>query len=333
MSHALRVASATTTGIQAPATTDAPDALDTFMWQADPRSLRLMFLSGQVGRILGAPATRWIEDRHPWRSIAGHDHNRVELALRRAVRFDGDGEIEFTALDAAGRAFAARLVIRVARPIGAAVRLWGLMTDISHEHRESIVRLDPAASPLVAPPIIRRAGRFVAVGIAAMFASYALAVSAIRPMTAEPPTAVAIQRADRLEEALQEHATDEALLEDAVGSIESSVGELVALGPKLAGKLDALTALRAKIAELIALTPPELAGRLRALLAELDRVAIPSSTAPSSSSSEAPATDVDAPADDAPDAGSPQNAPATAPAQAPTGAPSSVPTDGVTRLR
>jgi hypothetical protein len=227
--------------------TDSPDTLDTFLWQADPGTLRLLFVSGQVERILGAHAGEWLADRHPWRTIARGERHHIELALRHAVREVGDVELEFTATDTSGNSFAARLIIRVARPVGAPIRLWGLMTDCSREHREITRPVVRVPVTLIAPPIIRRATRFVGFCLAAIFATYALAVSAHRPMPAAPPTAAAIQRADRLGQALADHTAEEQVLESAIVSMEASVGELVGLG-RLASRRTELDALRARIA-------------------------------------------------------------------------------------
>lgn len=325
MTSAIRKNEATLV-LDGPPTSDAPNALDTFMWQADPRTLRFVFTSGQVGRILGAVAQRLIEDRRPWHTIAGPDRHRVELALRSAVREGRDGQIDFVALDAGGRSFEARLAIRINAPQGGAVRLWGLFTDLSGGGQR-LDRQPPARSalPLVAPPALRRAGRFAFLGLATVFASYALAVSTLRPLPSSPPTAVAIQRADHLENVLNDYAADETVLTEALGSIEASVVELAALEPGTLGTLPALEELRIKIAKLLALTPPELAGRLRALLAKIDRIAATPSTRP------VPVSKPDPPAGGAPPASShaPQqpSAPSGAPAEAP-GPPSGVPGTG-----
>jgi hypothetical protein len=324
MSHALRTASRLEVIIPAEAKVahNAPDIVDTFLWQADPRTLRFVFVSGQVGRILGADAARWLADRQPWRTIAGADRNRVEMALRRAVREDGDGEIEFTAVDADGMSFPARLIIRVARPLGAPVRLWGLMTDSSPEHRESTLPVAPTSHPLVAPPIVRRGARFAAVGLAAVLASYALVVSALRPVSADAPLVVAIQTVDQLEQILDQHAADALKLENVVGSMEASVSELVALGPEISGQITTLEALRAKISDLIAWSPPALAGRLRALLVKIDRATPKNVAPPAPESKPAPppaGADLTRPNSE-PAPGAPTSAPAAPPA-APSEAP------------
>lgn len=253
-----------------------PGPAATFLWQAEPDTLRFSFVSGQVERIVGQHNDWWLSHPHPWRALAqGADRQRVHDALRSAARAGRDGELRFKAVDHAGRVFDAQLVIRVAVEAGA-TRLWGLLTDLSGEERT--FDETPARPALPSPPIFGRAARLIAASVAIASGMYALAVATVRPPDTRP-AAVAIREADRLERALDERAAEEEALARVVVQISSTVEQLVA---GAAQPEDALTLarLRDRIRALLARAVPPLSERLRRLLAQIEHAGarVPSKT-------------------------------------------------------
>src|SRR5881409_772165 len=79
------------------------DFIDAFMWQADPATLSINFVTTSVRDLLGHPVSRWMGAPKIWgANIHPRDRGRVVRCLR-ATGLDGaDREVEFRAEHADG---------------------------------------------------------------------------------------------------------------------------------------------------------------------------------------------------------------------------------------
>jgi diguanylate cyclase (GGDEF)-like protein len=112
------------------------DFLNAFMWQADPATLAMSFVTASVREVLGYPASRWRGDPEHWSAnILPQDRDRVVDSIR-ATGADGcDRRVEFHADHADGSTLLLRLAVRrVTSPSGEG-ELWGVITDITGDAR------------------------------------------------------------------------------------------------------------------------------------------------------------------------------------------------------
>ena len=109
------------------------DDLDGVVWEADPISLRFLFVSGRAASLLGYPLERWRDEPAFWADrLHADDRERVLLAIRDAVTSRRDLQVEYRLVAADGRAVWVRQTGRaVVDPAGQVVRLRGLLVDIS----------------------------------------------------------------------------------------------------------------------------------------------------------------------------------------------------------
>lgn len=106
------------------------DFLDAFMWQADPRTLEITFVTDGVNEILGHPIEAWLGDPKHWsQSIHVEDRERVIDTLRATGRDGVDRDVEFRARAADGEIHTLRHAIRLIAPPSGENELWIITTD------------------------------------------------------------------------------------------------------------------------------------------------------------------------------------------------------------
>jgi signal transduction histidine kinase/PAS domain-containing protein/ActR/RegA family two-component response regulator len=108
-------------------------AIDAVVWEADAETLRVSFVSDQAVKLLGYGIDRWHAAPGSWLDLLhDEDRERVACALRAAGRDGRDQEVEYRAVDAAGRTVWLRhRFAAVKGPTGRAELLRGLITDIT----------------------------------------------------------------------------------------------------------------------------------------------------------------------------------------------------------
>jgi PAS domain S-box-containing protein len=109
------------------------DGLDAIVWEADPLSLQLTFVSRRAEEILGYPVERWLDEPDLWRSIV-HPDDRVGWAetLACCARDGVGGRFEHRVTAADGRTLWVENVVHGSRETDAlTARLRGFMIDVT----------------------------------------------------------------------------------------------------------------------------------------------------------------------------------------------------------
>jgi diguanylate cyclase (GGDEF)-like protein len=114
------------------------DFLDAFMWQADPTTLEVTFVTKGISDRLGVPESSWLGGPDAWGTfIHAEDRQRVVEEIR-ATAIDGrDREIEFRAITGDGRTLVMRHVVRLIDSPSGEPELWGVTTDRTVEKQNS----------------------------------------------------------------------------------------------------------------------------------------------------------------------------------------------------
>ena len=112
------------------------DFLDAFMWQADPATLRISFVTTSVRDLLGHATSRWLGEPVSWSAnIHPQDRYRVVDCVRATAADGADREVEFRADHEDGRTLRLRLAVRLVAPPSGDAELWGITTDITGDFR------------------------------------------------------------------------------------------------------------------------------------------------------------------------------------------------------
>jgi diguanylate cyclase (GGDEF)-like protein/PAS domain S-box-containing protein len=118
------------------------DFLDAFMWQADPETLDLTFVSKSARDLLGYPASRWLGGPEQWSEFI-HPNDRAQvIECLRATAADGqDREVEFRVRAADRRTRILRHAVRLLADASGKAELWGLTTDLTADrHAEEALQ-------------------------------------------------------------------------------------------------------------------------------------------------------------------------------------------------
>lgn len=114
------------------------DSVDGIVWEADPDTLRFLYVSEQAVEILGFPLDRWLSQPRFWRNqIHTDDLDHVLRTISHASRVRGSYELEYRMIAADGRTVWLRDLISVVDGLDGQPRMRGTMFDItSHKLAE-----------------------------------------------------------------------------------------------------------------------------------------------------------------------------------------------------
>ncbi len=123
------------------------DRLDTIVWEADPKTLRFLFVNRAAERILGYPVERWLDDPSFWPAfVHQEDRERVVHYCTEETRHGRDHEMEYRAVAADGRVVWLRDLIQIVKDSeGRPASMVGVMLDITDQRNaEQKLRLSEA---------------------------------------------------------------------------------------------------------------------------------------------------------------------------------------------
>ncbi len=107
------------------------NSIDGIVWEADPQTLRFIFVSAQAEQILGYPPEAWYEMDFLAEHIVAEDRQENLLFCRRATAAMQDHELEYRMIAADGRHVWMRAIITVMAREGVPHRLRGVMINIT----------------------------------------------------------------------------------------------------------------------------------------------------------------------------------------------------------
>jgi hypothetical protein len=124
------------------------ERLTAVVWEADPGTLRLTFISRHAEDLLDYPLSRWLEEPDFWEQVV-HPDDRRNVRGRLAALTPGDHVLEYRVVRADGAVIQVRDLVHVVgdwqgRPRG----LYGVLVA----SQATGERLGPAALPPTAPP-------------------------------------------------------------------------------------------------------------------------------------------------------------------------------------
>ncbi|MBA2276487.1 MAG: PAS domain S-box protein [Chloroflexia bacterium] len=115
---------------------DLVHAIDSIVWEADAATVRFSFVSAQAERLLGYPTTRWIEEPTFWQDhIIPDDRDWAVSFCATATAEKRDHEFEYRMITADGRTVWLRDIVTVVVEDDKAVKLRGVMVDITERKR------------------------------------------------------------------------------------------------------------------------------------------------------------------------------------------------------
>jgi len=115
------------------------NALGGVVWEAEPETLKFLFVSEQAERILGYPARIWLEEPDFWvRHTHPDDVERCASLYRVAADRGEDHELEYRMIAADGRVVWLRDIVSVRKSEDGSTRLVGLAVDITSQKREEV---------------------------------------------------------------------------------------------------------------------------------------------------------------------------------------------------
>jgi PAS domain S-box-containing protein len=139
--------------------------IDAIVWEGDPQTLALTFVSDYAEQMLGYPAARWLDDPKFWENLIHLDDRDTTTAVRRRILAGHGHELEYRVVAADGRVLWVRDVVHVVRDArGKPRRLRGVMVDIS-DRIETGARLHAAEQNALQSEKLRALGQ-MATGIA-----------------------------------------------------------------------------------------------------------------------------------------------------------------------
>jgi PAS domain S-box-containing protein len=113
------------------------EGLDAIVWEANPLTLRFVFVSQRAEALLGYPVHRWLDEPEFWVSVIHpEDRARTMGEFERCAREGRDCRLEYRAVAADGRTVWLDNVVRVVRePGGSVATLHGFMIDVTERKR------------------------------------------------------------------------------------------------------------------------------------------------------------------------------------------------------
>ena len=114
--------------------TDIVESVEGIVWEADAQTLAFTYVSPQAERMLGYSLARWTEEPTFWPDhIHPDDRERTVNYCRQNTQERRDHEFEYRMLAADGRVVQMRDIVTVVVEQNQAVRLRGLMLDITKQ--------------------------------------------------------------------------------------------------------------------------------------------------------------------------------------------------------
>lgn len=111
-------------------------SLEAVFWEADAGSLRLSFVGGRAGQLLGADKQEWILENHRWGDhVIPEDREGAIAAARIAADAGQDQSLEYRVSAPDGREVWIRDMVHVVRGPQGPRQLRGLMIDITERKR------------------------------------------------------------------------------------------------------------------------------------------------------------------------------------------------------
>jgi two-component system, cell cycle sensor histidine kinase and response regulator CckA len=121
------------------------DAVGGIIWQADPDTLQFLFVSQEAERLLGYPASAWLEQQDFWRRhIHRDDEQRCMSQRLAAARCGEDHELEYRMIAADGRVVWLSDVARIRMSDDGATRLVGVALDATARKQDEAARQELA---------------------------------------------------------------------------------------------------------------------------------------------------------------------------------------------
>ncbi len=134
-------------------------SIDGIVWEADPKTFRMTFVSKQAERILGYPLARWVEEPTFWADHV-HPDDREEAVgfCKRATTEKRDHQFVYRMIAADGRIVWIDDVTSVIVENGEVTRMMGVLVDVTERRRaeEQLHRVEGRLRTLVnnAPVIL-----------------------------------------------------------------------------------------------------------------------------------------------------------------------------------
>ena len=108
-------------------------AIQGVVWEADPKTVRFTFVSEQARLILGYPIEMWLEENFWVNHLHADDRAAAVEAYVRATSMGRDHELEYRMIHSDGHAVWFRDSVFVDMQDGKAIRLRGILIDISEQ--------------------------------------------------------------------------------------------------------------------------------------------------------------------------------------------------------
>jgi PAS domain S-box-containing protein len=128
------------------------EGLDGIVWEADPATLGMTFVSQRAETMLGHPVRQWLEEPGFWHTLLhAEDREAVLSVLRERARAGRDVRLEYRMNTADGRVLWIDNIVRpVAGEDGRVRRVQGLMLDVTQrkkltEERDHLLEMAQAA--------------------------------------------------------------------------------------------------------------------------------------------------------------------------------------------
>jgi PAS domain S-box-containing protein len=113
------------------------ESTSAILWEGDPDTFAFTFVNKEAESVLGYPATAWVEDPTFWPShIHPADREWAVNYCQTATKAGEEHAFEYRMIAADGRIVWLRDIVSVVKADGRAVKLVGVMIDISREKRE-----------------------------------------------------------------------------------------------------------------------------------------------------------------------------------------------------
>ncbi|NJN98725.1 MAG: PAS domain S-box protein [Anaerolineales bacterium] len=116
------------------------DSIEGIVWEADARTFEFLFVSSQAERLLGYPLERWLQERDFWQThIYQPDREWALNFCLLSTQELKDHEFEYRMVAADGRLVWLRDIVTVVVEDRQAVKLRGLMVDITAQKQSASV--------------------------------------------------------------------------------------------------------------------------------------------------------------------------------------------------